>query len=71
MCDRLIHLFISLIVQCTDGQINLFGTSHTRIGILRVCVNGSWSRVCANNGDTDNHIATTVCSELGYSPYGK
>lgn len=36
-------------------------------------MNGSWSRVCGDgdaDGSNGNRIATTVCTELGYSHYG-
>ena len=54
--------------KCKDGEVQLYGTAYTRVGILTVCVNGIWSRVCGTNDD--NIIASIVCAQLGYSPHG-
>ena len=55
-------------VKCEDGDVQLYGTTYTRVGILTVCVNGTWSKVC---GTTDDNImASIVCAQLGYSPHG-
>ena len=55
-------------VKCKDGEVQLYGTTYTRVGILTVCVNGTWSRVCGTTDD--NIIASIVCAHLGYSPHG-
>ena len=55
-------------VKCEDGKLQLYGTTYTRVGILTVCVNGIWSRVCGTTDD--NIIASIVCAQLGYSPHG-
>ena len=55
-------------VICEDGEVQLYGTTYTRVGILTVCVNGTWSRVCGTTDD--NIIASIVCAQLGYSPHG-
>ena len=57
-----------LSVPCTSGDVQLFGSPVARAGIVRVCVNGLWDKVCG--GESDPHLASIVCSQLGYSPYG-
>ena len=43
-------------------------------GNLHVCINGTctWSKICGyGNSVVDDNLASVICSELGYSPYGK
>ena len=48
-----------------------FGVS-SRHGNVRVCIDGTWSKVCGyGNSVVDDNLASVICSELGYSPYGK
>ena len=58
----------SCLEPCTHGEVELFGSPVTRVGIVLVCINGTWGKVC--NGDRDNYFASIVCSQLGFSPYG-
>ena len=43
-------------------------------GVIEICVNGTFSRVCANNSfssvDTET-LSRLACSQLGYSPEGR
>ena len=40
-------------------------------GLVRYCVNGTWSHLCGDtHSKVDNNLASVICSELGYSPYG-
>ena len=53
-----------------EGGLQLYSTgSFANEGILEVCINGSWGRVCGDNWD--NSQAQVVCEQLGYSRYGK
>ena len=53
---------------CSDGDVELFGLSTSRAGMVRVCINGTWGKVC--NGERDPHFASIVCKQLGFSPHG-
>ena len=59
------------VAPCTEGNIELYGGPSSRHGNIRVCINGSWVKVCGY-GQTvlDNSLASVVCSSLGYSSYG-
>ena len=59
------------VAPCTERNIELYGGPSSRHGNIRVCINGSWVKVCGY-GQTvlDNSLASVVCSSLGYSPYG-
>ena len=59
---------IPFLAPCTHGEVELFGSPVARAGSVRVCINGTWGKVC--NGERDNYFASIVCSQLGFSPYG-
>ena len=57
---------------CIDGEIILYSGISNRYGNVRVCINGSWSYICASgNSVVDDNLASVICTELGYSSYGK
>ena len=56
-------------VDCNSGDVQLTSTSSERAGVVLVCVNGTWGKVCG--GDNINStFASVVCRQLGFSPYG-
>ena len=55
-------------VNCTEGDIRLYGGLKPNEGILHMCTNGAWGTVCLNSWD--NNDAIVACHELGYSTYG-
>ena len=59
-----------IIAPCQpDGSLQLYSSrSWPNQGILEVCVNGSWGRVCGD--DWDINQTQVVCEHLGYSRYG-
>ena len=68
-----IHFIINIILlfitgNCTDGEIRL-GDDAVLRGRVEVCINNIWTTICASYW-TDNE-ATVICSQLGYSHYGK
>ena len=71
------HKSILTSASCTEGQVELYsgtnvytGTSD-RHGNLLVCFNGTWGKVCGQgNSVVDNNLASVICTDMGYSPYG-
>uniref|UniRef100_A0A1X7U110 Deleted in malignant brain tumors 1 protein n=1 Tax=Amphimedon queenslandica TaxID=400682 RepID=A0A1X7U110_AMPQE len=57
--------------NCTDGDIKLLNEVSDNHGIVLICKNGAWTRVCTDNkyywsiSNTD-----VVCRQLGYTVYG-
>ena len=69
MCDIII---LSNPASCTDGEMSLYSSISSRYGNVRVCINDTWSKICGyGNSVVDDNLASVICSELGYSPYGR
>ena len=65
-------IIVSNPVPCTDGEMSLYSGVSSHHGNVRVCINGTWSKICGyGNSVVDDNLASVICSELGYSPYGK
>ena len=64
-----ITIFCIIVAPCSDHSVDLFGFS---LGIVRMCVNGSWSKVCGvGNTILDNELASVACYSAGFSKHGK
>ena len=58
-----------LLAKCNDGEVQLYSSnSYDNIGAVEVCIDGEWASVC--RADFDLNDAATVCTQLGYTPYG-
>ena len=58
-----------LLAKCNDGEVQLYSSnSYDNIGAVEVCIDGEWASVCC--ADFDLNDAATVCTQLGYTPYG-
>ena len=65
-------IITSNLAPCTDGDISLYSGVSSRYGNVRFCINGTWSKICGyGNSVVNDNLASVICSELGYSPYGK
>ena len=54
---------------CTHGAVQLVGTPLRSQGVVEVCIDSHWSRVCRDRwGDND---AAVVCNQLGFGRDGK
>ena len=49
--------------MCMDGEVRLIGGVSEREERVKMCYNGEWRAVCANNG-WDESAANIVCSQL-------
>ena len=58
-----------LIGQRSSDDQTMFGKNGIRAGRVDICVNGTVGTVCST--EWDNQDASVVCTQLGYSPYGK
>ncbi len=54
---------------CDDGQIRLSGGSTELEGRVEICFNETWGTVCDVFWSSND--ANVVCSELGFSRFGK
>ena len=65
----MIYLLFSICVGvCRDGNVRIRGFNYNQIGRVEVCVNGSWSTVCAEHWDDAD--AKVACQQIGLSSYG-
>ncbi len=70
-------MFYSLSALCEEGDVRLvaFGDTKSyvndtqRQGLVEMCVEGQYRRVCDNNWE--NEESSIVCGELGLSRYGR
>ena len=70
-CFVIRHYPLIASASCTNGQVELYSGYSNRHGNIRICVNGTWYKVCGyGNSVLDDNLASVVCSDLGYSPYG-
>ena len=74
-CERkiccLLHLLRISLALCTDGEVQLISSYSKAYGTVRVCINGTWSKICGSgNTVLDNNMASVICTNAGYSPYG-
>ena len=76
-CERKIYftyIYVKIIscvfslALCTDGTVRLQGGTQIQ-GRVEVCVNRTWGTICSDFWD--NADASVVCTQLGYSQYGK
>uniref|UniRef100_A0A1X7V356 SRCR domain-containing protein n=1 Tax=Amphimedon queenslandica TaxID=400682 RepID=A0A1X7V356_AMPQE len=52
-------------VTCTAGSVQV-----EESGLLKICTEGEWHTLCANNVTWTDNNAKSVCRELGHNPNG-
>ena len=63
-----VDTFITLALQCEEGDLRLVGGRTINRGRVEICVNETWGTICYNNwGQPD---ATVTCRQLGFSRHG-
>ena len=50
--------------NCRHGDIRLVGGKNSREGIVEICINNLWGRVCINGWDT--RAANVTCRHAGF-----
>ena len=48
--------------------MQLVSSATERAGVVLVCVNGVWGKVCG--GELNPEFASVICRQLGFSPHG-
>ena len=66
-------LLLFIVAECEEESVRLVDTSGLPTsdgnGLVEVCVNEHWSRVC--NSVWDRRGARAVCGQLGYNTTGE
>ena len=57
--------------ECESGSVRLVGGSSNSTGLLEVCANGRWGRVCNRPSYWSAANAQVVCRQLGFHVHGK
>lgn len=52
---------------CDDYSARIIGTSLHNFGRVDICRDRTWHRICL----LTQKVASVICKQLGYSPYGK
>ena len=53
---------------CTHGDVRLVGTLILSLGVVEICLNSHWGRVCRDGWDND--AAAVVCDQLDFGRDG-
>lgn len=65
----LILINVESLNRCTEGKVRLVNTFLKSQGIVEVCVDSKWGRICRDGWGRND--AAVVCRQLGYGPQGK
>lgn len=61
--------YSTAVAGCKDGDVRLAGGSSNQEGIVEVCRNEEWGRVC--DDEWDRNESSVVCRQLGFPEEGK
>ena len=65
------HDLLHTDVECEEGAVRLVGGVNKSSGILEVCANRMWGRVCNALRYWGPENARVVCRQLGFLEEGK
>ena len=54
--------------NCTHGDVRLVGTPLRSLGVVEICIDSHWGRVCRDGWD--NNDAKVVCNQLKFGRKG-
>ena len=64
----MIVLFIHPTIECSNGDIRLFGGQNEREGTVELCLEGVWDSVCDDRWYSEE--ARVACRSLGFPAQG-
>ena len=53
--------------ECNNGDIQVTGIQE----MVEICLNDSWTKICADNLDKSDTVAALACQQLGFSASSK
>ena len=59
------NVYIIIIIECTQGEVQLVGGQSEYEGRVEVCDDGEWKTVCDRGWKVEE--AMVVCRQLNYS----
>ena len=65
-----ISLF-SILGPCVNGTIRLVEKVSEKEGAVEICINNLWHTLLVSKDLNGLQEASVICSQLGYSPFGK
>ena len=76
MSFKLVKVLVTVIIlyaenvtsNCRHGDIRLVGGKDSREGIVEICINNLWGRVCTRGWDTG--AANVTCRHAGFPSQG-
>ena len=72
-CSNVLYIvlysYISIACQYT-GNIRIRGTPRKFEGLVQICINNNWHRLCDDSDNWNVDTATVVCKSLNFSGPG-
>ena len=76
MSFKLVKVLVTVIIlyaenvtsNCRHGDIRLVGGKNSREGIVEICINNLWGRVCTSGWNT--RVANVTCRHAGFPSQG-
>ena len=62
---------MSTVEECESGLVRLVGGSSNSTGLLEVCANGIWGKICNKHKHWSSANTEVVCKQLGFTANGE